>query len=424
MATEISRIGHLSDIHAGYRAYRHVDGNDVNLRELDGYRALHQMVGQIIDSDVDVVFIAGDVFHTPKPSIRAITVVQNELRRLANEGISVYMLAGNHDANDVKSDIAASKVLDDKSRGIFSHVEPYVKYEVDDGIFLHMVSHHMYSQQGETMRKVVPVDGAINILTTHGSIIDPLLEHKLSVHHSPREIIIPDAMLEDSKWDYKMLGHIHERGWVASKKSTTDSNGHRIYYNGSLIRRGWADAEGEMGRGWTEWVIYDDGSMTPIVHNVDQRPQFDFVSLDASTMHAEEVEDRLISRLRKTRKMLDLDGFDSLNSPILRQKVLGLTKNKENEIDWQAVAEEASFALDWDVNKERVINAHSSASTDVQVSSDGRIISDVSASYDKWIESNDEMFTDCDETMKRNAIEDSRRFISEAQAQMLEDANG
>ena len=35
------RIAHLSDLHLGYRAYRGVDDNGVNMREMDGYNAFH-----------------------------------------------------------------------------------------------------------------------------------------------------------------------------------------------------------------------------------------------------------------------------------------------------------------------------------------------------------------------------------------------
>lgn len=188
------KIAHLSDIHAGYKSTRLVNAQGINLREADGYIALSHMITDIINCEVDAAIIAGDVFHIPTPDVRAIIFVQNQLRRLWKAGISVYILAGNHDTNDVQADIAASRILHDPSRKIFSHVEPYIKHEITDGIIVHMISHHMYSEQAETMNDIKSEDNKINILTTHGSCIDPILNIKLHTEQSPREIVIPDNL--------------------------------------------------------------------------------------------------------------------------------------------------------------------------------------------------------------------------------------
>ena len=122
---------------------------------------------------------------------------------------------------------------------------------------------------------VKTVDGEVNILSTHGSVIDPILHMRLSANESPREVVIPDPIIKDQNWSYTLLGHIHERGWVGSMNGKEDTAETRIYYNGSLIRRGFSDAETPLGRGWTLWTVDSDGNFSHEMKQIAQRPQYD-----------------------------------------------------------------------------------------------------------------------------------------------------
>ena len=225
-------IAHLSDLHLGYRdnsslgrlGLDFIKEAPIPLRELDGYRAWDDAITGIINDNVDAVVIAGDIGHEPNPSDRARAHMQAGLMRFAEAGIPVYNITGNHDTNDVAGDVAFTENLHLPMMKIYSHAEPYVSYALNDDIVLHMVSHHMYTDNVEVMKKVTPVKGAINILTTHGSLIDPLLKERIRVNDTVREVIIPDYFLQ-ANWDAMMLGHIHERGFVGK-----ESNG--IFYNG------------------------------------------------------------------------------------------------------------------------------------------------------------------------------------------------
>ena len=57
------KIAHLSDIHAGYTATRHLNNQGINVREADGYVAFARIVTDCINHDVDLVVIAGDTFQ-------------------------------------------------------------------------------------------------------------------------------------------------------------------------------------------------------------------------------------------------------------------------------------------------------------------------------------------------------------------------
>lgn len=412
------KIAHLSDWHAGYRSGRKTNSEGINLREQDGYSAISTIVDEVIAEGCDAAVFAGDTMHVPEPDIRALLTVQTELRRLAEAGVKVYMLAGNHETNDIKADIASSRLFDDRMRGIYSHAEPYVRHEIAPGIHLHLVSHHMYGEQADTMSQVKTVDGEINIFSTHGSVIDPILEMKLTAEQSPREIVIPDFLLADYGWDYIMLGHIHERGWVGSKDKINDTANTRIFYNGSAIRRGFSDKEAPLGRGWTLWTIDGEGNFTHEIKEVHQRTQLDFEIVDASQLSAADITDTIIERLRETQT--DGRNFVDLEAPILRQKVMNLSPAKHSGLDWSAIDNEASHSLAWQIQpvsgNDAIIQEEDKESEDIALTDEKANMVDL---YDKWVD-NSSKLSEVSESLRGRAKTQGRSLISAGVDEVLQ----
>lgn len=410
------RLAHLSDLHAGYASGRATNSNGVNLREMDGYQTFKRIARDVIDSEVDGIVICGDVFHSHLPPIRAVIFIQNVLRKFWEAGIPVYMLAGNHDTNDVRADIAASRVLHDPWRKIYSHAEPYAKHEIADGIFLHLVSHHMYSEQAETMKKVMAVPDAVNIFATHGSCIDPLLNEKLKAESSPREIVIPDFLLKDADWSYALLGHIHERGWVGSEDGLTDTFNSKIYYNGSAIRRGFSDKATPLGRGWTLWTIDDEGEFSSEPRTVPQRPQYDFDVLDCADLTAADITSRIVERLRTTQ---DDAGavFNAANAPLLRQRVTNLTASKKAGLDLKSITSESKHAFSWRIHPVGVKAEERKENTSDVDEFEGL---DILTTYDKWADSS-ESLNETDEGMREKVRRQARDFIEVGLEKTFED---
>ena len=55
-------ISHISDIHLGYSQFNLIE------REQDIYDAFEETVDKSISEHADLVILAGDIFHTPRPS--------------------------------------------------------------------------------------------------------------------------------------------------------------------------------------------------------------------------------------------------------------------------------------------------------------------------------------------------------------------
>jgi hypothetical protein len=407
-------LAHLSDLHLGYHEGDKTTRQNINWREADGYSAFHAMVTDIIkDHEVDAVLIAGDVFHFSDPSNRAIMFAQTEIRRFADAGLKTYILTGNHDVSDVKSELAATALLNDPERGIYSHWESYASHTIAPNIMLHMVSHHLYKEQASTWDKVRPVDGMVNIFTTHGAMIDPLTKMRLHTEQSPREVIIPDDIIGNPNWSYRLLGHIHERGFVGSKDGTTDTAGLKTYYNGSLIRRGFSDADTPLHRGWTKWTVQPDGTMTPVFKQLPQRPQIDFPIIDAKDLTASDITDLIIDNLRSTQH----DGITPANAPILRQKILNISSEKKRALDNGAISSNASHALIW-----RMPMPKSSDIDSDQKEVIGHLQQGVSLTeqYANWLEEAD-VYKSLHDNIKNRVEDETKRFIGLGQDKVLDE---
>lgn len=84
-------VAHLADTHLGASQY------GLEERELDVYECFREAVDKVLEDHVRVVLHSGDVFHSPRPPIRALKVFQEELKRLHNAGVKFYAIPGGHD---------------------------------------------------------------------------------------------------------------------------------------------------------------------------------------------------------------------------------------------------------------------------------------------------------------------------------------
>lgn len=410
-------IAHLSDLHLGYSSSNcKLNPQGVRWREADGYMAWIREIKDIInDGTVDVVLIAGDVFHTPTPSILAVKQAQKGVRILANAGIPVVILTGNHDTSDVRSELAATALLNDPDHGVYSHYEPYATYDVNDDVRLHLISHHLYKEQASTWDKVKPTNGKINIFSTHGSMIDPLTKLAMHTDSSPREVIIPDEIVNNPGWDYRLLGHIHERGFVGSSDDGKSDTSHlKTYYNGSLIRRGFSDGETPLGRGWTKWTVQPDGLLLPEFHTVAQRPQEDLPVINALDLSAADITDIAYDHVSNAVE----DIKSPFTAPILRQRVVNITPEKRKAVDQAMLRKLAAPALSWQLSM-KTIQDEPADEDDVVSNSIDSSNGGVKKQFEDWLTNND-AYEKVNESIRDSVRASMENFIRMGQEAVLD----
>lgn len=83
------RFAHIADVHLG-------GWRDDRLKVL-GFEAFEKAIDAVLESSVDFVLIAGDLFNTALPSIEAVKHASVQLSRLRTASVPVYLIAGSHD---------------------------------------------------------------------------------------------------------------------------------------------------------------------------------------------------------------------------------------------------------------------------------------------------------------------------------------
>lgn len=85
------KLIHLSDLHIGKRV------NEFPMLEDQKY-ILNEILSIIGQEKPEAVLIAGDVYDKPVPPAEAVQVFDAFLTSLADSGVPVFVISGNHDS--------------------------------------------------------------------------------------------------------------------------------------------------------------------------------------------------------------------------------------------------------------------------------------------------------------------------------------
>jgi DNA repair protein SbcD/Mre11 len=232
------RLVHLSDLHLGFRQYQRLTPAGINQREADVAAAFKRAIDKTIALKPDVVVVAGDVFHTVRPSNPAIVLAFAQFSKLrqALPGTPVVIVGGNHDQprssetgcilrlfTQLGIEVAetAAKPLSYPELGLHVLAVPYMpevpRLDIDPGArFNVLVLHGVYP--GKYPARMVEERGLIEI---------------------PRKVIGPE------RWSYVALGHYHVHGMAEPGIAN-------MYYSGAIEYTGpnvWGELSEELVAG-------------------------------------------------------------------------------------------------------------------------------------------------------------------------------
>ena len=306
------RILHFSDTHLGYQAYDHVNDCGINIREDDVYRAFAQIIDAALRLKPDLVVHAGDLFHRPSPSNRALTFALEQLSRLSEANIPTCIIAGNHEAPRNSFTAPILKALG-VLPGVDAFYEPvYTRHEYGE-ICVHALPHvqnpRIFQQE---LARLAPHPDRFNLLTLHLSLGSRYLMDEYGEQRFPDEAL---AML--AQFNYIALGH-----WHNVQKAEVKAN---AWYCGAA--ECFSDAETGSSKGFL--VIDTDRPQQPEFHPVVTRPWHCFEIRDCHLLSIHEISARLetLSKSSNTQDhivMLTLHGLSatqylSLNNLELRR---------------------------------------------------------------------------------------------------------
>ena len=92
------KLLHTADIHLGFKTHGRRDPDTgLNTRLLDVQASLDAVVQRALDADVEAFLFCGDAYHTADPTPTQQKIFIQCLRPLAEAGIPIILIVGNHD---------------------------------------------------------------------------------------------------------------------------------------------------------------------------------------------------------------------------------------------------------------------------------------------------------------------------------------
>lgn len=263
-------VAHLADLHLGYRAYHRLAAGGVNVRERDVSLAFRAAVDRIVELRPDLVLVAGDVFHSVRPSNAAIADAFRQFARLSAllGEVPIVIIAGNHDSPRAVetgsilrlfAEIPNVVAVDDEARSVY--LEP-----LDTSV---LCLPHSALLSAERPPMLPDPTARTNILMLHATVAGTDLDDSLRRLSEYGGVIVDVDAIGPDRWDYVALGHYHLTAQVAQN----------MWYPGGIERTSnnvWEEASSEKG-----FLVYDTSARSATFHAVPTRTVIDLPRISA-----------------------------------------------------------------------------------------------------------------------------------------------
>jgi exonuclease SbcD len=278
---------HLADIHIGMENYGRLEARSgLNSRVVDFLRRLSQTIDLALEREVDVCIFAGDAYKNQRPNPTFQREFSRRIKRLADAGVPVILLIGNHDmatADRAASSLDIFGVLgvtgvivagrEEVHQLICRRGQPLQVATVPYPQRSRLLAHDDYKNLaladidlalGEIIQKnLADLSAEVQekpdipaVLTGHFSVSGAKQGSEQSVMIG-RDVVVLKSLLADPAWDYVALGHIHkhqELNGGAQPPIVYPGSLERIDFGEEGERKGFVLVELEKGRAAWEFV--------------------------------------------------------------------------------------------------------------------------------------------------------------------------
>ncbi len=222
------RFIHTADLHLNvslsHASFKNARAHDNRLYEIKD--TFFKLLEHAENAQVDMLFIAGDLFDDPSIKLHEIESVFDRLKNLSCE---VFLLIGNHDV--FLQEKAYQSLLNAKNIHSFTKDNP--SYDMGDTVVHGINTDHYDPSFFHALDQSLDPTKQ-HILLLHGDVINKQDDHFLSDINT----------LSDSKFDYIALGHIHKHAFLKD----------HIAYSGNLEPLDFTETE---SRGFIEGTLKD-----------------------------------------------------------------------------------------------------------------------------------------------------------------------
>jgi len=329
------KVAHLADPHLGARQYHRQTSAGINQREADVARAFRLAVDGVIAAAPDLVVVAGDLFHSVRPTNAAIVFAFRQMQRLreALPGAPIVLVAGNHDTPRSVETGSILRLFEELGVDVAADQARRLVYPKLDVAVL-AVPHQALVSERPPLRP----EGSEGrqLLVLHGEIEGVFPFDRSSVEYGGAVIGLNE--LAPTEWSYVALGHYHVRHQVAP----------RAWYAGALEYVSpnlWGELADEAHHGHRTkgWLLVDLDAGTVAPQPIEPaRAILDLPPIPGEGMAAAAL-DRLIAD-----RLAEVPG--GIADKILRLRVYDVPRHIGRELDHTAIrgfkAEALHFHLD------------------------------------------------------------------------------
>ena len=317
------RIMHLADLHIGMENYGRLDpATGLNGRVMDFLRRLSEAVDYALENEVDLVLFAGDAYKTRDPNSTYRREFARRIKSLADAGIPVVLLVGNHDlpAQDKRaSSIEIFRTLDVPNvlvanRDQLHQITTRRGAPIQVATVPYPVRQRLLARDEHKDKTIAELDTLVQQLVAENiqalaAQVDPSIPAVLIGHFSVsdakygsertvmlgRDVVVLKSVLADPAWDYVALGHIHRHQELNRGQQPP------IVYCGSLERIDFGEEKEPKGfviadvrRGHAEWEFHRVEARRFVTIRNDVRDEADPLAAMLETITQHDVADAIV----------------------------------------------------------------------------------------------------------------------------------
>ena len=328
------RLVHLSDLHLGYRQYQRLTPGGVNQREADVAATFRACIDRIIGIGPDLIVVAGDVFHSVRPTNHAILHAFIQFSRLVQSlpGTEIILVAGNHDTPRSTESAGILQLFSQLGLHIVDREARRLSFPALRASVLGVPD-----VRGLARPSLSPdPDAAFNIMVLHGEVQGMLPASSVTGDRAALEISREE--LGASRWSYVALGHYHVYREIAGN----------AFYSGSIeytSSNTWGELYEERlaglpGKGFVERDLVSGAhtfhSLSPARQLVDLPP------ISARGLSVADVDERI-------RTAVD-SCAGGIDDKVVRLLIRDVARHLPRELDHKAIREYKRRSLNFQLD--------------------------------------------------------------------------
>ena len=239
------KIAAIADLHIGLKTYSKLDPiTHFTYRELEVLDNLKKICSKLIEDNIPVLVISGDIYHSSTVS----NTLQNEVNKIlfsaANRGLKIIMIDGNHDRKKLSSAVSPLEIFSTFNIPNIIHARDFKEYEliIDNEIikFILLPVYASSDEIKELINKATENYPNKCIILGHFSVAGAKMNDWLVAENE--EYIDLNAFKKDNVI-FTILGHLHKPQILNQKPL--------IFYTGSLQRTDFNEENQEKGY----WIL-------------------------------------------------------------------------------------------------------------------------------------------------------------------------